>query len=1472
MKSKLYHKIYVCAFALFALLSLDLWGQSKELLYISPNNDGVQDVLEVPMILKEKGYIVEWSFIIEDESGKVVRTISNKEKRDGSITMKNLFKQLITPKASVAVPATVVWNGITESGEVAQDGLYYYHVTAMDNNGNRRITQKLGVIVDNTPPEVKIEELKDTQRIFGEGDKAILELQQTGSKEDLWNAVFTDTKGNPVRSFTFTTSSPENVTWDGLDDKGNIVPDGVYSYNISAKDKAGNSTKEIVSNIIFSAEKPAVNIAIVGARYFSPGTKSSMSTLTLEPTIPEPKSSNKLTSWTVAITDAKGSTVRTYKGGTSAPNLIAFDGKSDNGAKLPDGEYKAQAVATYLNGYKTQPIFSPTFVLDTVSPEVKLDALSYTIFSNAKDSAKPNMPIKQTTSSEDEWHAVIRDAKTKDVVHTYDWGGKAASTVEWDGTNDFGSPCPDGDYIYEISATDLAGNYGIAQTIPFKLDTTPTQLQLDASPIAFSPATENNHADFKSKILSTAGIQDWEFSVQDKSGNTVYSKSDKSELPANFIWDGSSSKGGKTCPDGTYNAVIKANAINGMSGIVQSGSVVLDTTPPQIKLGKLPYTTFSPSTDSSLSTMPITQETSTEPQWNATIKNIDTGKVVRNYSWASQPEAKLSWDGIDDDGKLCADGKYVYELSATDLAGNFAKAQTSNFTLDTSKTELLLSASCTAFSPVGQKAKSVDFSPLAKATSGITDWQFNIQDTSGKVVYTQEGSGNLPPKWTWNGKDSSAKICPDGVYVGVLEAVAVNGTKSRVSSQNVTLDATIPMVTLNAAYTMFSPNMDGERDTIPFTATSSNEPHWTGYIKDANDAIVKTYNWDGVVPNFNWDGTTDSGAKAPDGVYSLTVESMDIAGNYGVSTLKNLSMDTSMPEVQLAANRAIFSPISKNPTIDFVPALKGANGITNWEFNILDAKGVKVFSQSNTGNLPQKWTWNGTNTQKALCPDGVYIADLQVTATNGVKGKAISQKVTLDATNPSVKITCDYMLFSPDKDGNKDVVTFTASSSKEARWNASIKNAKGALVKTFTWQDSIVPKFSWDGTDNSGNKAPDGVYSLTVESTDIAGNYGVANIANITADTRPARAWLTTSLPAFSPNADGFKDTQNINTRISLKDGIESWKLAITKADGTILKEWSDITGKTLPQESIIWDGLDNKGKITEGVLTARLTMSYAKGNKVDIATSPFILSITPPKLSVLTNPEFFSPDNDGENDDLSIKLKGEDIVPLSNWSFTINDPQNGNKFYGLGGKATISDNILWDGRGTNGELVQSAMDYPYTFTATDSLGMSSTVSGKISIDVLLVRDGNVLKMQVPAIIFRSNSADFKSVEEVAKGPVADRVNKGLEQSVIDNNNRVLKRIAEILKKFKNYSVIVEGHANNVSGTEAEETSTAGGNIPLVPLSKARAEFVISELKRYGIDSSRLKAEGLGGRKPIVKREDRDNWWKNRRVEFILKK
>ncbi|HNQ97002.1 MAG TPA: OmpA family protein, partial [Treponemataceae bacterium] len=371
------------------------------------------------------------------------------------------------------------------------------------------------------------------------------------------------------------------------------------------------------------------------------------------------------------------------------------------------------------------------------------------------------------------------------------------------------------------------------------------------------------------------------------------------------------------------------------------------------------------------------------------------------------------------------------------------------------------------------------------------------------------------------------------------------------------------------------------------------------------------------------------------------------------------------------------------------------------------------------------------------------------------------------------------------------------------------------------------------------------------ESTDRAGNKTRTQLAGIIVDSRVPKAFITAEHAAFSPNADGLKDVQKLSLVTNLTTGLSSWQVSIKAGSSASapIKTWSSKDQATLPA-SINWDGKDSSGKIAQGSFIAELTLTYEKGDTVTTATPAFLASTEPPALGVQLSPKYFSPDNDGMEDELFINLQAKSDAAFAQWSFEIREPEGtaGNVFWRTGGTNRITERVIWDGRSLKGELVQAATDYPYTFTVKDELGMTSVVRGYIPVDVLVIREGDRLKIAVPSIIFRENAADFN----------------GLDPAVVEKNTQVLKRIAEILNKFRDYRIQVEGHANNVTGTQKEEDTE------LIPLSRLRSDAVRDFLIRNGVDGSRLTTVGLGGTRPVVQRQDRENWWKNRRVEFVL--
>lgn len=1041
-------KIFISGFFMAAVL-VSAVADTK---YISPNSDGVQDELVIPLKISDKRYVQAWSLVIMDSQHNVVRTIENKIARPSKMTFKAFFKQLFTPKQGVAIPDTITWNGAMNNGETAPDGTYYYYITATDDNGNSGKTKEYEVVIDTVAPDVELAQPSD--KIFGEGAKAALKIKQTGSVEDEWVGKFRSADGTVVRTVKWVNAEPAEFQWKGTDDQDAQVFDGVYSYEISATDRAGNtSLPASITNIIYSAEKPATNLYVKGSRYFSPNTDSKTSNVALDLTIPVPeeKSGNKLVEWAVTVKDKAGKAVRTYNqtnSGDIPPSSIIFDGKDDSGKQLKDGEYQAVVTAKYLNGYEPDPISSPVLVLDTDKPAAQIVASEKVFGAGAKDSVK--------------------------------------------------------------------------------------------------------------------------FSI-----------------------------------------------------------------------------------------MPVPSSGSTVPSWKGEIQSSD-GKVVNSYDFGEYPPEEVVWNGISSDGTIAEKGQYRFVLSGTDLAGNTGVSQTTELvTFDTTEAQLLLAVSDTAFSPNGNKVKdTITFTPVT-ATKDVVSYDFSIKNKAGKAVYTVKESKKLPVNFVWDGKDDSKILCSDGMYFAQLSVLAANGSTASASTQNFELDTLAPNLTAETPWSFFAPSGNGAQKNIPVTIKEcSAEKLWVAEVRDAKDKAVK------------------------------------------------------------------------------------------------------------------KFSWNG---------------------------------------------------------------------SKES--------------------------FAWDGTDESGNLAANGKYNIVIFSTDDAGNSFSTELKGITLDNRETKAYITAEYEGISPNNDGYLDTQKFEIRTSVADNIKSWNFDVRKEDGTSVYALSEKDSANLPA-AINWNGAGKDGLACEGTFTGTLEVVYNNGNKVSAVSSPFICTATAPKLTVKTAPEYFSPDNDGVDDDLYIKLAGSTKAKIKNWSFVIKDPK-GKDFWKTSGKSQITERIIWDGLSNlqkdvngNAERVQSAMDYPYEFTVTDNLGMTSTVKGVIPVDVLVIRDGNLLKMAVPSIIFESDAANFQTA------------NAKLDADKVSNNIKVLNRIADILKKFKDYKVTIVGHANKITDNPEEETvdNLAQWGRASMPLSKERADAIKVYLTKRGVNAAALSTEGMGGTKPVVNPKDKDNNWKNRRVEFILQK
>ena len=510
----------------------------------------------------------------------------------------------------------------------------------------------------------------------------------------------------------------------------------------------------------------------------------------------------------------------------------------------------------------------------------------------------------------------------------------------------------------------------------------------------------------------------------------------------------------------------------------------------------------------------------------------------------------------------------------------------------------------------------------------------------------------------------------------------------------------------------------------------------------------------------------------------------------------------------------------------------------------------RLFAVKKQVEVPSSIIWDGVCEDGSIAPDGKYYFTISSSDDSGNIAVSSAYEAVLKNTPPEVSIepmSGVQLIFNP-MGGEKDTITLIPSGSAEDAWESGIWNSSGEQIRSFEPVSGMPVQQIWDGKDDSGQIAPDGVYSYRISATDRAQNSASAVTHNIILDGRVAGIFLTSSVSYIAPKPNQDAALVDFAVRLSLSEGIDSWKLELKDAAGSVYRTFS---GQALVPQNLEWNGLDDRGTIREGVYTPELTVRYTRGDTVSTRATTVTVDVSGPELSLTYTPEYFSPDNDGEDDELFISLSAQDVSPLADWYLEIRDPESGAAFYRVEGRGTPAPRLLWNGRSNTGELVQSATDYPYTFGSSDILGNVSFIDGKIGVDVLVMRDGDKLRILIPSIVFRPNYADFE----------------GLSQDIIDNNTRILRRIAQILNKFRDYKVLVEGHANP---TQPLGPARQREEPELQRISEARARKVVDELVRYGVTRSRLSSTGVGGSRTIVPWDDMDNRWKNRRVEFIL--
>ncbi len=435
---------------------------------ISPNHDGSKDYVLFSLTVFDRSRIKGWKLQIMDPGSQIIKDYSLSE-RDISdkLSAEEFFKRLFKKRESMVVPDKIIWDGTDSKGKIVPDGRYSYSFTAWDDKDNIAVTKNGLITVDNTPPEVVIDKSDEffSPNKDGRKDVYIIGQKIKSAPEDEWFAGFRDSQGNVVKNYKWTgTAVPVRLAWDGTNDSGIDVPEGLYSYYIYCTDKAGNSAHGEITAITLTRKYEVADITF-SSEYFSFMKDTAVK---LFPTL---SSTYGLTDWKIIILNSNMKPVKEINGENSIDKMISYDCTDNNGARLNDGVYYVRFVASFKSG-NTPESFNKKFIVDSTAPKL---SVSHTPGLFSPDGDRENDLLKIELRAKDDtgikqWRIIIY-ASSGEPFKTFTGNAPVPEEILWDGLGDNLDIVESAaDYTIVLEATDMAGNKGTSSPDRLEVD------------------------------------------------------------------------------------------------------------------------------------------------------------------------------------------------------------------------------------------------------------------------------------------------------------------------------------------------------------------------------------------------------------------------------------------------------------------------------------------------------------------------------------------------------------------------------------------------------------------------------------------------------------------------------------------------------------------------------------------------------------------------------------------------------------------------------------------------------------------------------------------------------------------------------------------------------------------------------------------------------------------------------------------
>ncbi|MCX7922987.1 MAG: S8 family serine peptidase [Clostridia bacterium] len=864
--------------------------------------------------------------------------------------------------------------------------------------------------------------------------------------------------------------------------------------------------------------------------------------------------------------------------------------------------------------------------------------------------------------------------------------------------------------IIETTAIDLgtAGKddyfgYGLidaAAALGQEPDTTPiTMTIVGDTPDPFVPAGTNN-ARITYTLPENAYVT---LKVYDSSNVLVRTLLSNAVKPAGtqyVDWNGKNTSG-TIVADGVYTYVFTLEDSAGNLSTPVSGTITIDKIAPIISGISISPDPFVPN---EANTTTISYTLSEDAKATVSVYTA-TNALVKTLESAVSKSAgsnTVEWNGKNSAGNLVNDGTYVVKIDAVDNANIKAVQQTKSFNIQRNNSAFSsVSDSPDPFKVTGTSVNIIKFTALFNSTVVL-----KIYDSSNAEVRTlingpvTAGAKSI----TWNAKDNSGVIVPDGVYTYKLQAFDLSNNLLGETSGTITTDKTVPSIT-NASVT---PSTLEDTGAITVAYTLSENTKVTVGIYNSKNALVKTLATSAAQSagsnSIAWDGKIST-AFAPEGVYTYKITAVDYVGFAAVPVTGTFTIERATPTITSVSDAPDPFKMTGTTlnTIKYTLSEKAAVTL-----KIYDSNDTLVRTLVDGTLLPGALTaaWNGKDDLGNLVADGMYTYKINATDMAGKTAVQVTGTITADKSTPAIT----NVAATPGTLTASGTVTIGYTLSENAKVTVGIYKNSTVLVKTLVTaaaQSSGDNSVVWDAKTTATTLAPDDVYTYKITAVDYVGFASAPVTGTFTVERS------NPTITSVSDTPDPFKATGTtlctIKYTLSEKAVVT---LKIYDSSNTLVKTLVD--GTLLPGAlSVTWNGKDDLGSlVADGTYTYKINATDLAGKTAVEAVGTIDIDKTAPVISSVSaspNPFVYVTSTDKATINYTLSENCKVTIGIYNSSNVLVKTICTSTANNAGANA-----VYWYGK-NNSNILVAAGTYTYKIVAVDKMSFKTETSGTIT-------------------------------------------------------------------------------------------------------------------------------------------------------------